>query len=402
MPILKLWCDRLWDRRSVANVADELLFTVIGSKALTAEPIDLADAGLKERADLEEWVIAHPEILGPGIKVVTFEFDRWWSSSGLLPHDRLDVLGLADDGRLVVAELKRGKAPDTTEMQAIKYAAMVSRFTIESLAEQHAKFRTNRGSKTSTEEALSDLRAHAPDLSLGTIRQPRVVLLAREYSVVVTASAVWLSEIGLDITLLQFKAYQATAPDENGASHTQVLISVSQLYPVRDVEEFMISPQRLQAQTTGQLWNKENYLQAAHELLSPAEAAFIQQLLDDVDSRGIGQGWGRWATPGVSGHYLVAGRDTTVWIMNLSKASLELRLLWVAKSLKQGAQDYTRLEKAAELLKGIAGTKLEEASKKEWNVSLFLPLSDVVPNHVHEVMSAIGAIIDPIGPQHPS
>lgn len=214
---------------------------------------------------------------------------------------------------------------------------------------------------------------------------------------VVTASAVWLSEIGLDITLVQFKAYRATATDSHGDSHTQVLISVSQLYPVRDVEEFMISPQRLQAlEAKGQLWDKESYIQAARDRFSEAEVAFIQQLLDDVDSRGIRHGWGRWAAPGVSGHYLVAGIDTTVWIMNLSKASLELRLLWIAKSLKEGEQDFSRLEKAAELLSRIAGTKLEGAANKEWKASIFLPLADIIPDHIQDVMSAIGAIIDPI------
>ena len=378
-------------------MADELLFTVLGSAAVPAEPISLVEAGLKERADLQEWVIAHPEIIGPGVKVVTFEFDRWRSSSGPVPQDRLDVLGLDADGRLVVAELKRDKAPDTTELQAIKYAAMASRFTVESLAEQHARFRTLRGKKTSTDEALAELQIHAQDLSNKTLRQPRIVLLAREYPMVVTASAVWLSEIGLDITLVQFKAYQATVPDDHGASHTQVLISVSQLYPVRDVEEFMISPRRLQAQETkGQLWDKEKYLQVAHDRFSDAEVAFIQQLLDDVDSRGIKHGWGKWETPGVSGHYLVAGIDTTVWIMNLSKASLELRLLWVAKSLKDGGYDFSRLEKAAELLKGIAGPKLEEAAKNEWKTAIFLPLSNIVPGHIHELMSAIEAIIDSV------
>jgi len=191
----------------------------------------------------------------------------------------------------VVAELKRDKAPETTEMQAIKYAAMASRFAVESLAERHAGFRTARGEATSTDEALAELQAHAPDLSVKTLRQPRIVLLAREYPPTVTASAVWLSEIGLDITLIQFQAYRATAPGDHGASHTQILISVSQLYPVRDIEEFMVSPQRLQALETKGQWDEGSYLQAARDRFSEAQVTFIEQLLEDVDSRGIRLSW---------------------------------------------------------------------------------------------------------------
>jgi hypothetical protein len=50
-------------------------------------------------------------------------------------------LGIDGDGRLVVAELKRDQAPDTVEMQAIKYAAGASRFTEDTLVEQFALFR---------------------------------------------------------------------------------------------------------------------------------------------------------------------------------------------------------------------------------------------------------------------
>jgi hypothetical protein len=106
--------------------SDEVVFTVSGAAAKSAHPIGLADAGLKEREHLQAWVIAHPEILGPGVMIVSFEFDRWASVGGP-QKDRLDVLGLGADGRLVVAELKRGAAPDTVDMQALKYAAMASR-----------------------------------------------------------------------------------------------------------------------------------------------------------------------------------------------------------------------------------------------------------------------------------
>jgi hypothetical protein len=77
-------------------VPDELVFTVQGAKAIPATRIALAEAGLTERAHLQEWVLAHPEIMGDGILVVTSEFDAW-RSAAQFERDRLDVLGL--DGR---------------------------------------------------------------------------------------------------------------------------------------------------------------------------------------------------------------------------------------------------------------------------------------------------------------
>lgn len=229
------------------GVGEEMLFSVIGSSAHAAEPISLVEAGLKERADLQEWVLEHPAILGADVMVVTFEFDRWQASAGAAPQDRLDVLGLGEDGRLVVAELKRDRAPDTTEMEAIKYAAMASRFTVDTLTQQHARFREQRGQGSGIEDALAALAEHAPELSEERLRRPRIVLLARDFPPTVTASVVWLTEMGIDITLQRFQAYRSTVPGAEGAAHTQVLVTVSQLYPVRDVEEFTVSPAQAQA-----------------------------------------------------------------------------------------------------------------------------------------------------------
>jgi hypothetical protein len=249
-------------------MSDELVFTVSGAAAKPAGAVSLAEIGLTERQHLQEWVIAHPEILGPHIMVVTFEFDRWWAAGGS-PLDRLDVLGLDRSGRLVVAELKRDVAPDTVEMQAIKYAAMASRFTPQTLATQHARFLASRGRAVTDEEALSALEEHTEErtLAVETLRQPRIVLLAASFPPVVTATAVWLREMGLDISLVRFQAYR---------TDYETLVTVSQLLPVPTVEEFTVVP-RGNVQPVGQ----QEYL------ADPLSAADFATLASSVTNAGI-------------------------------------------------------------------------------------------------------------------
>jgi hypothetical protein len=149
---------------------------------------------------------------------------------------------LGADGRLVVAELKSGRTPDS-DIHAVKYAAMASRILPESLADHYARFQSRRQSPMTADEALADLQSHAPELSQESLRRPRIVLLARDFSPLVTASVVWLSEMGLDLSLVQISAFRSYVYGQAG-SGTMPMISVSQLYPLREVEEFTISPER--------------------------------------------------------------------------------------------------------------------------------------------------------------
>ncbi|MGB2756598.1 MAG: DUF4268 domain-containing protein [Acidimicrobiia bacterium] len=267
---------------------DELLFSVRAAKAERVDVISLAEAGLKERQDLQEWVTANPELLGPGVMIVTLEFDRWKAASGAQPQDRMDVLGLDQDGRLVVAELKRDKAPDTMEMQAIKYAAMASRFTPESVASQLSRFTTSRGRPLSTDEALEELLAHSPDLSIETLRRPKIILLAADFPPVLTAAAVWLTEMGLDMSLIRFQAYQTA---------TEILLSVSRVYPIPDVEEFTIAPQLAEARAARETRTRTRDTSAVRRLvdagaISEGEPFQLQVRADvNADARAAIEQW---------------------------------------------------------------------------------------------------------------
>lgn len=218
-------------------MSGEIVFTVTGSTAKKATEISLSEAGLKERQHLQEWVLAHPTMLGADVKIVTSEFGRWVGSTGV-ERDRLDVLGLDREGRLVVVELKRDKASDTVEMQALKYAALASRFTVDTLAEVHAEYLTRlRAAPVPSEDALTELEAWAA-LDEETLRLPRLILMATEFPPTVTATVVFLhQQLALDIRLLAFQAYR---------TDNDVLLTVSQHYPPPDIE--IVAPEARRAQ----------------------------------------------------------------------------------------------------------------------------------------------------------
>ncbi len=216
---------------------DELLFHVDGSAARRATSISLADAGLREREHLQEWVLANPEIVGEDVLIVTFEFDRWLPSakSQSRVRDRLDILGIDAAGTLVVAELKRDVAPDTVEMQALKYASMAAQFTPGTLAQAFQRHLAAHGETVTVDEAATRLSEHAgAALDLKILRRPRIVLIAGDYPDTTMTSAIWLTQMGVSFTLVRYQAYRTPVG---------VHVTTSRLWPLEQAEDLVVRPE---------------------------------------------------------------------------------------------------------------------------------------------------------------
>ncbi len=80
-----------------------------------------ADLGLYERSDLQRLLRDAISALGEDLLVVAEEFGYWEDA-----RRRIDLLALDRAGHLVVIELKRDETGGHMELQAIRYAAMVS------------------------------------------------------------------------------------------------------------------------------------------------------------------------------------------------------------------------------------------------------------------------------------
>ena len=80
--------------------------------------VDFAQLGLRERRDIQEWVAANPGILGDDLLIIGKEFSGFDRTD-----ERLDLLAVDSDGKLVVIELKRDDTGTDAHWQAIKYAS---------------------------------------------------------------------------------------------------------------------------------------------------------------------------------------------------------------------------------------------------------------------------------------
>jgi hypothetical protein len=116
-------------------------------------------------------------------------------------------------------------------MQAVNYAAMVSRLSLHDVAELWAAGHGTPDHPLELESVLTQLQTERL-LTPESIKSPRIVLVASGFPVSATASVVWLNEQGVDIDLIRFRSYQL--------ADGQTVVSFTKLYPVPSVEDFTV------------------------------------------------------------------------------------------------------------------------------------------------------------------
>jgi len=160
-------------------------------------------------------------------------------------RDRLDILALDRDGKLVVVELKRDRADRTTDLQAIKYASYCATLTAEDIQKEYREFWNDRDDKSLSPEDVGQRFANfvgeaidedVPFTQDGWAEfdldeKPRILLAAGRFGTEVTSSVMWLiEEYGLDITCTTIEAYEHEG---------RILLNSQQVIPVAEAEEYM-------------------------------------------------------------------------------------------------------------------------------------------------------------------
>ena len=186
----------------------------------------LAHQKVLERADLQRLLAARIDLLVPDGMVLTDEFGAWEDSLR-----RIDLLCVDKGGGLVVVELKRGTTGSHMELQALRYAAMVSTLTFEQAVEAHGKYLSRLGDDSDAREKLSDFLDCEGEIEERFAHEVRIVLVSEEFGKELTSTVLWLREYEVDITCFRLLSYVV-----EGAH----LINLEQLLPLREAAEYQV------------------------------------------------------------------------------------------------------------------------------------------------------------------
>ena len=202
------------------------LYEVGADNILSLPVVSFADVGVRERADLQRLLRRQIETIVPDGMVIAEEFGDWEDSKR-----RIDLLVLDKQANLVVVELKRTDDGGHMDLQAIRYAAMVSTLTFEQAVTTYrsylAKERPDRDAK---HEILTFLDWPEPDESRFA-QQVRIVLVSAEFSREITTTALWLNEQGLDVRCIRLKPFSLDG---------RVIVDVQQLIPLPEATEYQV------------------------------------------------------------------------------------------------------------------------------------------------------------------
>ena len=186
-----------------------------------------AERGVKERADLQRLFKTNIGVVAPDVLVISEEFGDWEDSKR-----RIDLLGLDREANLVVIELKRDDGGGHMELQAIRYAAMVSRMTFQRAVKTYQAYLEKSGLAGDARTTILDfLRVNEPPRD-DAVLDVRIVLVSADFAKELTTAVLWLNEWELDIRCVKVKPYS------DGDS---IILEVQQVVPLPEAAEYQVS-----------------------------------------------------------------------------------------------------------------------------------------------------------------
>lgn len=200
------------------------LYKVQDRQIVRLDETTFENQGLKE-FDLQQMLKSQIEAISPDTLIVSEEFGDWEDRK-----NRIDLLGIDKNADLVVIELKRTTDGGYMDLQALRYAAMISTLTFDKLVDTYGSYLRKNESEINPEESLLEfLGWEEPKDEFA--QDVKIVLASAEFSKELCTSVMWLNNFGLDIRCVRMNPY---------LSQDGLFLDIQTLIPLPEAEEYQV------------------------------------------------------------------------------------------------------------------------------------------------------------------
>ncbi len=206
---------------------------------VSTNPQALIESPLASERLLEDMIVAAPSLLSDEWMLIGRQEDTGFGG-------RIDLLGIAPDGALVLIEIKRGRTPREVVAQALDYAAWVQTLQPEQIAAIYGRFAPG---KSLSEDFRQRFGQALDEESLNQSHQ--IVIVAATLDDSSERIVTYLNERGISINVLCFQVF---------AHGNEQLISRAWL--LDPINEQAIAASR--PESANEPWNGEFYASFGH------------------------------------------------------------------------------------------------------------------------------------------
>ena len=203
------------------------LFEMTSDSFRPIEEASFTEMQIRERGDLQRMLRTQIDVLGDDLYVLTEEFGDWEDSKR-----RIDLLAIDSDANLVVIELKRTHDGGHMELQAIRYASMVSAMTFDRAVQIHATFLSRIGEPhdEARDRILEFLVWEDVDEDLFAA-DVRILLVSEDFGKELTTAVLWLRDREIDVRCIRLRPYRDAG---------RTMIDVQQIIPLPEAHDYQV------------------------------------------------------------------------------------------------------------------------------------------------------------------
>jgi hypothetical protein len=244
------------------------------------DPADFVSLGFSERGDLQRLLRDDVTPLGDDLLVIAEEFGHWEDA-----RRRIDLLAIDRTGRLVVIELKRIESGGHMDLQAIRYAAMVSSMGFDDVVEALARHlrRDHPGDVVDATSRLLEFLGVDEETEPAISTDVRIVLVSPDFGREITTTVLWLNGFeGMDIRCVRVVPYEIEG---------RVLLDVEQVLPLPEAADYQVQLRRKEAARDrgardGRDWTKFQVVVDGHEFPPDFKRHAMRTMVQQLYERG--------------------------------------------------------------------------------------------------------------------